>query len=162
MSLPKVVQDWLANPVTPLVVTSATARTWDAAEIDYFNAWFKDAKANKGYQFDFGPGDAHTIHYVGDPAALKSHVFSGAPDARQATTAGAAEGGPFRRRYRTLSIDEVKHHDLIKDKASELWAAIEGIPDAREDPDPTVARDIALAKTHLEDSVMRAVRALTA
>lgn len=99
---------------------------------------------------------------------IQSHVFQGTPDARLATKGMATATGPFRRRYRALSNDEVQHHDNIKDVATELWNLIEGIPGVRDahlddvDTQNVVRRDMALARTALEDTVMRAVRALTA
>ena len=59
----------------------------------------------------------------------------------------------FRPRYRTLTAAELKLHDQIKDTAEVLCTLIEQIPPSR---------DRSLAVTRLEDSIMRAVRALTA
>jgi hypothetical protein len=73
---------------------------------------------------------------------------------------------PFRPRYRKLSTAEAEHHDALKNKATELLSLIDGVPNVRSDIGPNngnvVQRDLALARTHLEDAVMRAVRALTA
>lgn len=158
MALPKVVADWV--PIMgPLKVTGAEYQTWDEHEIQSFNAWLQDKRAQENYTVERNE-DTFIFTLVRDAGA--GHVFSGAPDARQAATSPAPEGGPFRRRYRKLDDAEAKYRDLIKDTASELWKLIDELPAARSAPDPTVGRDIALAKTHLEDSVMRAVRALTA
>lgn len=90
-------------------------------------------------------------------------VFGGAPDGRQSTERTTTDANPFRTRYRALSVREKEHHDHIKAAAYELWKLIQDIPEARgEVGSPSeVNRDMALARTALEDSVMRAVRALT-
>jgi len=95
------------------------------------------------------------------PNAGTGTIFQGTPDARQAATSPAPDAGPFRRRYRPLNDAEVNFHDRLKDKATELWALYDELLSENGLADGA-ARDIALAKTHLEDSVMRAVRALTA
>lgn len=93
-------------------------------------------------------------------------LFSGAPDGRQSTERTATDANPFRTRYYALSVRRARkkeHYDAIKAAAYELWKLIQGIPEARyEVGSPSeVNRDMALARTALEDSVMRAVRALT-
>ena len=81
-----------------------------------------------------------------------THVFDGEPDARQSSDP-AMPTSRFRPRYRALTEEEKALHDEIKLQAADLEALIEKVPDGR---------DKALAMTHLEDSIMRAVRALTA
>ena len=61
--------------------------------------------------------------------------------------------GPFRKRYRQLSADEVALHDKIKDAAAALF-------DIYEQAKPS--RELSLGKTKLEESVMWAVKGLTA
>lgn len=80
-----------------------------------------------------------------------NHVFEGAPDGRQGDA--TVKPSRFRPRYRALTDAEKALHDQIKDGAAALEALIEQIPEGR---------DKSLAMTHLEDSVMRAVRGLTA
>jgi hypothetical protein len=63
------------------------------------------------------------------------------------------ENHAFRSMYRSLKPEEAALSRAIKDQAFQLLRLIEMTP---------VGRDQSLAKTHLEDSVMRAVRAITA
>jgi hypothetical protein len=111
------------------------------------------------------------------------HVFEGAPDSRQS----ANQDEPttrFRPQYRALAMNEKTLHDMIKARAEDLLALYALIAQTRADarpelplpgmeprrslasqqtgiPDDSFGRNIALATTHLEDSVMRAIRALT-
>lgn len=104
---------------------------------------------------------------------------NGAADKRQSDEpALAQEHSLFRKRYRQLSADEVALHDAIKDKADELAALIARInavpnvpanPPLRGTPEAVLANiannpgaNVTLALRHLEDSVYRAVKALTA
>lgn len=59
---------------------------------------------------------------------------------------------PFRTQYRPLNADEAHSIARIKALASDLWVAIEGVPDGREK---------ALAKTNLQQAVMWAVNSVT-
>ena len=78
----------------------------------------------------------------------------------------------FRPRYRKLDEDEIALHDEIKAKAEELLALYDKIPKrgARAGDGVTLSESLAsntaahviLAARHLEDSVYRAVKALTA
>ena len=80
-----------------------------------------------------------------------AHVFEGEADARQ-----SAEKIPvsrFRPTYRALDDAEKQLHDDIKTKAAELEQLIERLP---------ARRYRALAFTALEESVMWAVKELTA
>lgn len=109
-------------------------------------------------------------------AVLSTHTFQGAPDARQSDDSQMPTSR-FRPRYRALSPDEKALHDAIKAKAEELEALIgkvlevrraAGQPDVRPTPAdtglpaPQPLRYLALATTSLEESVMWAVKALTA
>jgi hypothetical protein len=58
----------------------------------------------------------------------------------------------FRKQYRQLNDGEKKTLDAIKDKAQELYNVLEQLPNGRE---------VSLAKTNLEQSVMWAVKAVT-
>ncbi len=58
----------------------------------------------------------------------------------------------FRKQYRELSETEKEFLDIIKDKAQELFNLFDERPNNRE---------LALAKTKLEESVMWAVKGLT-
>jgi hypothetical protein len=58
----------------------------------------------------------------------------------------------MRKVYRELSAEEKALVELIKDKAEELHGILGGAPPSRE---------IALAKTNLEQAVMWAVKAIT-
>lgn len=78
-------------------------------------------------------------------------IYAGTPDARQSD--GHVTDSPFRKRYRQLSADEVALHDRIKDVATELHGLYEQISPSRE---------VSLGKTKLEESVMWAVKGLTA
>lgn len=59
----------------------------------------------------------------------------------------------FRPVYRTLTEEEKKKIDLLKDHAGYLYDLIDSVPDGREK---------SIAKTKLEESVMWAVKGLTA
>lgn len=78
-------------------------------------------------------------------------IFETTPDARQ--SAGHTTDSPFRKRYRQLSADEVALHDQIKDTATALFMLYEQVRPSRE---------LSLGKTKLEESVMWAVKGLTA
>lgn len=59
---------------------------------------------------------------------------------------------PFRIQYRQLNADEAHAIARIKALASDLWTAIEGVPEGREK---------ALAKTNLQQAVMWATMSVT-
>ena len=59
----------------------------------------------------------------------------------------------FRKEYRELTEDEKAHVENVKTAAEELYAHIEAMPDGREK---------SVAKTKLEESVMWAVKGITA
>ncbi len=61
----------------------------------------------------------------------------------------------FRKEYRELNKEEKDVVNDIKDKAQALWDIF------HKHVNPNNAREMALAKTHLEDSVMRAVKGIT-
>lgn len=81
-----------------------------------------------------------------------THVFDGAPDARQSDDA-ALPVSRFRPRYRALSDDEKALHDEIKNKAAEIEALFSRVKSGRYN---------ALAITSLEQSIMWIVKELTA
>ena len=58
----------------------------------------------------------------------------------------------FRKQYRELSVEEKQLVDLVKDRAYDLSCVIDKVEDSREK---------SLAKTHLEESVMWAVKKIT-
>lgn len=80
-----------------------------------------------------------------------AHVFEGNPDDRQSDE--FIKVSRFRPKYRALSEAEKGLHDAIKDRASVLEALIETLPDSREK---------SLAMTKLEESIMWAIKGLTA
>lgn len=80
-----------------------------------------------------------------------THVYEGAPDARQSTDI-AEPVSRFRPRYRALTEDEKALHDAIKSKAAELEGLFEQVKPGR-------YRSLGL--TALEESVMWAVKELT-
>ena len=61
----------------------------------------------------------------------------------------------FRPKYRELTDAEKQQMEAIKIKAQELWDLFD------ENGTPNNGREIALAKTYLEDAVMRAIKGLT-
>jgi hypothetical protein len=110
-----------------------------------------------------------------------SNVFEGGQgDERQTDAPAIAEEHKlFRKRYRQLNSEEIALHDAIKDKADELGALIASVRGGAVTPPPTdrvlslaesrlagiaanQGANITLALRHLEDSVYRAVKALTA
>lgn len=100
---------------------------------------------------------------IGAAAASRGpgNIFAGGQaDARQG--AGSRPEGTFRKRYRQLSAADIAHHDAIKDTAEVLLSTITAAYDAMQTGSPEIQRCRALAKTKLEESVMWAVRGLTA
>jgi hypothetical protein len=79
-----------------------------------------------------------------------AHLFEGEPDARQSADRNTSR---FRRRYRALSEAEQTQHDAIKGAATILEGFYDRVPPGRYQ---------SLAMTALEESVMWAVKALTA
>jgi hypothetical protein len=80
-----------------------------------------------------------------------THVYEGAPDARQSTDA-AEPVSRFRPRYRALTDDEKALHDAIKSKASELESLFDQVK---------AGRYRSLGFTALEEAVMWTVKELT-
>jgi hypothetical protein len=78
------------------------------------------------------------------------HIYEGDPDGRQADDYSAPSR--FRPRYRQLTGEEKALHDALKDKAAELEALFEEVPDGRYK---------ALGMTSLEQSIMWIVKQLT-
>lgn len=81
-----------------------------------------------------------------------ANVFAGEPDARQSQRVDMPVSR-FRPAYRALTTDEKALHDELKAKAAELEALFERVKPGRY---------WALAMTALEESVMWAVKELTA
>ena len=79
-----------------------------------------------------------------------ANLFESSPDKRQDDNTPTPSR--FRPRYRKLSDEEVALHDDIKTKAQEFEALIEKVGPGRY---------ASLAMTHLEISVMFAVKELT-
>ena len=80
-----------------------------------------------------------------------THVYEGAPDARQSSNV-AEPVSRFRPRYRALTDDEKALHDAIKSKASELEALFDQVK---------MGRYRSLGFTALEEAVMWTVKELT-
>lgn len=91
-----------------------------------------------------------------------THVFDGEPDGRQSDDQ-AMPTSRFRPRYRALSDDEKRLHDLIKENAEVLADCFEDIRAVRAEAGHLERpREAALAMTKLEEAVMWAVKGLTA
>jgi hypothetical protein len=82
----------------------------------------------------------------------RANVFERTPDARQSDDE-TLPVSRFRPRYRAMDDEELALHDTIKDKADELDELFNRIKDGRYK---------ALAVTSLEQSVMWAIKGLTA
>lgn len=61
----------------------------------------------------------------------------------------------FRPVYRELTDEEKHQVEFIKNHAQDLWDRFDALAT------PDNGREMALAKTHLEDAVMRAVKGIT-
>ena len=96
---------------------------------------------------------------------------NGEGDARQSESS-TLPPSLFRKRYRQLAEDEVSLHDQIKDKADELARLIESIPAGAHFPKgpndslldylaTNKGGNVTIALRHLEDCVMRSIKALT-
>lgn len=101
--------------------------------------------------------------YPGPPERpADKHVFEGAPDDRQSFDPGLIPSR-FRPRYRALSEDERVLHDAIKLQATAVEDMFDQVDAMRAahglEPQP---RYKALAITALEESIMWAIKALTA
>ncbi|MGR3375591.1 Acb2/Tad1 domain-containing protein [Salipiger abyssi] len=68
----------------------------------------------------------------------------------------------MRHRYRTLSEAEKAQMQEIKDLGAAFTAKLHEIGDTDATSDRFASRNLALANTHAEDAVMRAVRHITA
>lgn len=86
-----------------------------------------------------------------------ANVYEGKPDGRQFDDV-TLKVSRFRPLYRQLTDEEKAQHDAIKDKAVELEAMIDAIAT----PGPVAGRAKALAMTKLEESIMWAIKGLTA
>lgn len=101
------------------------------------------------------PGIDEDTNNTEDARKHVKHVFEGKADVRQSEDVNVAVSR-FRPRYRALNADEVSLHDRIKSKAEELEKLYQEVHDGRP------SRYQALAITSLEESVMWAVKDLTA
>lgn len=113
---------------------------------------------------------------MADGTAVEASIYQdGTADARvNPQQADQLVNGLFRKRYRKLSAEEMKVHDLIKDQAEDLARTIGALnPEVYQrltgvalPRDPSVAvcdpAQVTLALRHLEDAVYRAVKAVTA
>ena len=172
MALPKVVADWDHEKGEPLRISGAEYVLWSPSEVDAFNGWLLDKLSDTGFTVD-RIGDTFLIARLraGDELAKKSrelkndmgagHVFGGAPADRDPTTAPRGGASPFRPSTRDWTETDTKYKEELAVRAEALLETYDAILGRRAEV-PGAPRDIALAKTHLEDSVMRAVRALTA
>lgn len=68
----------------------------------------------------------------------------------------AVQGDPFRRNYGTLNDQQKEDMEATKITYEIVWAQLERMSEFYVSP-----RDLAIAKTHLQDSCMWAVRAIT-
>lgn len=70
----------------------------------------------------------------------------------------------FRKQYRQLSDAEKAYLEILKDKAQELYDLLEQGPNGLPGPIGTcgrMSRELSLAKTKLEESIMWAVKDVT-
>lgn len=94
------------------------------------------------------------------PDRRDDHIYKGAPDSRLGDA--ETETSRFRPRYRTLTSDEVVLHDRIKDAAAELERLLGEVNQTRQlGARQHRPRELALAMTKLEESVMWGIKALT-
>lgn len=84
------------------------------------------------------------------PQERTENLYQGPLDERQGDA--LTKPSRFRPKYRALTPDEKQLHDDIKAKAEELEKLFEKIPQGRY---------LSLGLTHLEESVMWAVKQLT-
>ncbi|QDP67003.1 MAG: hypothetical protein Unbinned3138contig1000_45 [Prokaryotic dsDNA virus sp.] len=67
-----------------------------------------------------------------------------------------------RHTYRTLTDDEKRQMQEVKDMGAAFIAKLHEIGGTDADGDRFASRDLSLSNTHAEDAVMRAVRHITA
>ncbi|GGH24625.1 hypothetical protein SAMN05444007_103370 [Cribrihabitans marinus] len=79
----------------------------------------------------------------------------------KSTDDARTENSGVRKTYRKLSDQEKFSIDEIKDLGDEFLKAIAFYQEHYCEGDGGKAREFALARTHLEDAVMRAVRGIT-
>lgn len=68
------------------------------------------------------------------------------------STSPSRDQNVMRHKYRKLSEEEAAQMDKIKDMGADFWDFIDSMGESRE---------LSLAKTHIEDAVMRAVKHVT-
>jgi hypothetical protein len=90
-------------------------------------------------------------------------IYEGQPDSRQSDDVNMRPSR-FRPRYRALTEKEVALHDAIKAKAAELEALFDAIADTKGVTGSPVGtgRPVSIAHTKLEESIMWAIKGLTA
>ncbi len=161
----KILESWLntAQPGTTLTIATEVFAGWDSDTIDEFNAILDAQRIVKNIKTRADIDGALVVTAL---EGIRHSMFQGENgDGRVAGAPTGQEENPFRVRYRQLKPVEMEHHDDIKAAAFELHKLIVSIPSIRQmagqSSDGPIQRDIALAKTALEDCVMRAVRALT-
>lgn len=86
---------------------------------------------------------------------MNRHLYEGTPDSRQGDADTVTSR--FRPKYRALSDREKALHDGIKDWAAGMEAKFNEVSSLNS----ASGREIALAMTKLEESVMWAVKGLT-
>lgn len=99
---------------------------------------------------------AATVGSIPPPIPEGTHLFQGAPDARQSDQVDMPTSR-FRPRYRALTEAEKALHDAIKEKAAELETLFNQVTAGN----PTAGREVALGMTKLEEAVIWAVKGLT-
>lgn len=80
----------------------------------------------------------------------------------ESTSDGRTVNNAVRHKYRVLSDAEKAQMQDIKDMGAAFIAKLHKIGGTPPDGDRFGSRDLALANTHMEDAVMRAVRHVTA
>lgn len=84
----------------------------------------------------------------------QSNEGTGTEAMAQAERASAGRSAnPFRAVYRSMTSDEIRAIELLKDDAWRLYRRLDELP---------ASRYTALAKTKLEESIMWAVKGMTA
>lgn len=80
----------------------------------------------------------------------------------ESTSNARAENSPVRHKYRVLSDEEKQQMSDLKDLGATFIAKLHEVGGTDPENDSFASRDLALANTHAEDAVMRAVRHVTA
>ncbi len=83
-------------------------------------------------------------------------------DRIESTNDARAGNSPVQHQYRVLSEEEKHMVAQVKDMGEAFVGALHAIGGTDPAGDRQASRDLALAQTHIEDAVMRAVRHITA